>query len=62
MRNGVMRPPRAILAELPPEARRRCLERVGVLVEGMGLDDDEDAAAAHWFAGMLPESSRGAEG
>jgi hypothetical protein len=29
-----------------------------VLVEGMGLDDD----AAHWFAGMLPESSRGAEG
>lgn len=51
----------AAWAELSPDARRRCLERVGALVEGMGpLEDDADAAAACWLAGMLRQCRHGA--
>ena len=51
----------AAWAELSPDARRRCLERVGALVEGMGpLEDEADATAARWLAGMLRQCGPGA--
>ncbi len=44
---------RSVLAELPPEGRRRVLARVGPLLESLGLDDEADAVLASWLSEVL---------
>lgn len=43
----------ALWNEITPEQAARALDRLGAEVGRMALDEDSDAAAAGWLAGLL---------